>query len=49
MPRDYSKLTERETLEILQKEWPEFIRQSEQNKQDGYSLVEWLSILESFG
>ena len=49
MDRDYSKMTEQEALEILQREWPEYSRQTEQNLKDGNSLVEWLSILESFG
>lgn len=48
MIRDYSKMTEREALEILQKEWPEYNQQTEQNQKDGCSLVEWLSVLESF-
>ena len=48
MIRDYSKMTEQEALEILKKEWPEYSRQTEQNLKDGKSLVEWLSVLESF-
>ena len=45
---DYKNMTEEEALEILRRDWPEWDRQTEQNIKDGYSLVDWLSILESF-
>lgn len=46
--RDYSKMTEREALEILRKEWPEYNKATDQTIKDGGDLVDWLSILESF-
>ena len=48
MQRDYNKMTEQEALEILRKEWPEYDRTTDQMLKDGKSMVEWLSILESF-
>ena len=49
MDKDYSKMTEQEALEILQKEWPEYNATTQGFIEEGKSLVEWLSILESFG
>ncbi len=49
MQRDYSKMTEEEALEILHRDWPEYDRQTKANLEDGDSMVQWLSILESFG
>lgn len=48
MQRDYSKMTEQEALEILCREWPEYNRATDLVIQEGDSLVDWLSILESF-
>ena len=48
MQRDYKKMTEEEALEILKRDWPEYNRETEQTAKDGESLVQWLSILESF-
>lgn len=49
MQRDYSKMTEQEALEILNRDWPEDHKATEQTIKNGDSLVEWLSVLESFG
>lgn len=48
MDYNYKEMSEEEALEILHKEWPEWDEQTEINRQDGSSLVHWLSILESF-
>lgn len=48
MALDYSKMTEQEALEILRKEWPEYNKATDQTLKDGDSLIQWLSILESF-
>lgn len=48
MQRDYSKMTEQEALEVLRAEWPEYNAETEMMQKDGDSLIEWLSILESF-
>lgn len=48
MERDYKKMTEQEALEILNRDWPEYSKATEQTIKDGDSLVQWLSVLESF-
>ena len=48
MERDYEKMTEQEALDILRKEWQDYEKQTEQNRKDGMSMVQWLSVLESF-
>ena len=48
MQLDYKNMTEEEAMEILHRDWPEYERETEQTIKDGDSLVEWLSILESF-
>ena len=48
MERDYKKRTEQEALEILNRDWPEYSKTTEKRLKDGESMVEWLSILESF-
>ena len=48
MDRDYSKMTEQEALEILRKEWQDYSKVTEKRLAEGKSMVEWLSILESF-
>lgn len=48
MERDYSRMTEQEALEILNRDWKDYSRETEQMKKDGRNMVEWLSILESF-
>ena len=48
MDRDCSQITEQEALEILRKEWPEYNKATDQTLKDGDSLIQWLSILESF-
>ena len=48
MERDYSRMTEQEALEILTNEWPEYSKATDMRRADGKSMVEWLSILESF-
>lgn len=48
MALDYSKMTEQEALDILQKEWPEYSQITEKRMEEGKSMVQWLSILESF-
>ena len=41
-------MTEKQALEILRKEWPEYNSATDIKLKDGESMVEWLSILESF-
>lgn len=41
-------MTEEQALEILRKEWPEYNDATDMKLKDGESMVEWLSILESF-
>lgn len=48
MQRNYSKMTEQEALEILNRDWPEYKEETKQTMKDGDSLVKWLSVLESF-
>ena len=48
MQMDYSKMTEQEALEILRRDWPEYNQATEMKLAEGNSMVEWLSILESF-
>ena len=48
MALDYSKMTEQEALDILQKEWPEYSQITEKRMKEGKSMVQWLSTLESF-
>ena len=45
---DYENMTEEQALEILRRDWPEYNGATEMNLQEGKSMVEWLSILESF-
>ena len=48
--RNYDKMTEEEALEILRKEWPDYSEETEQMLKDGcHGMVEWLSVLDSFG
>ena len=42
------KMTEQQALEILRKEWPEYNEATDMSLKEGKSMVEWLSILESF-
>lgn len=48
MELDYKNMTEKEALEILHRDWPEYNKATDQTIKDGGSLVEWLSTLESF-
>ena len=48
MDRDYSNMTEKQALEILNNEWLDYSKETEQMIKDGRNLVNWLSILESF-
>jgi len=41
-------MTEEQALEILRKEWPEYNDATDMKLKDRESMVEWLSILESF-
>ena len=43
-----SKMTEQEALEILRRDWPEWDKTTDMKMKDGDSMVQWLSILESF-
>ncbi len=47
--RNYDKMTEEEALEILRKEWPDYSERTEQALKAGCDMVEWLSVLDSFG
>lgn len=42
------KMTEQQALEILRKEWPEYNDVTDMTIKEGDSLVELLSMLESF-
>ena len=45
--RTDSKMTEREALEILRRDWPEYNKTTEKRLKDGHSMVDWLETLES--
>lgn len=45
---DYSQMTEQQALEILRRDWPEYNKATDIQLKDGKSMVQWLSILESF-
>ena len=47
--RNYDKMTEEEALEILRKEWPDYIEETEQELKAGCNMVEWLSVLDFIG
>lgn len=47
--RNYDKMTEEEALEILRKEWPDYSEKTERLLKLGRNMVEWLSVLDSFG
>lgn len=47
--RNYDKMTEEEALKILRKEWPDYSEWTEKMLKGGYNMVEWLSVLDSFG
>ena len=45
---DYENMTEEHVLEILRRDWPDYNKITDRRLKEGKSMVEWLSILESF-
>ena len=45
---EVDRMTEQEALEIIKAEYPEFTKHAEQSIKDGESVVQLLSMLESF-